>query len=261
MAASTPPATTSRPGRRIRAALRSLHPSTVIALILALVLGGAGAAAAANGGNFLLGKANTETATASLANSKGTPLRLSAPSGTAPLQVNRKTLVGNLNAEYLNGFTFDQLAPTGGDGFTPPGTDTPIDVPNGALVAVTGHMSPGVYYVSATAMVQVDTPAGVSAGCWITKGSDPGTVFSLGEGEGSFDLQTAETAVVSVGAGDTLEEWCDSSDPAADAYNAAITAIRVLFFAGTPPARTGVPRTTVLRGLAHPRAHGSQPGR
>jgi len=40
--------------------------------------------------------------------------------------VNRNVLVKNLNAQYLGGLTATGLAFTGGQGFTPPATDTPI---------------------------------------------------------------------------------------------------------------------------------------
>lgn len=69
--------------RRPAGLLRSLRPGSVIALVLAFVLGGAGVAGATNGASFILGHSNTETATATLANTKGTPLKLSARAGSA----------------------------------------------------------------------------------------------------------------------------------------------------------------------------------
>jgi hypothetical protein len=55
-------------------------------------------------------------------------------------------------------------------------------------------------------------------------------------------VQAAETVAVSVTAGETLQEWCQSGGfNGSDAANAGITAIRVLFFTGTPPARHGTP--------------------
>ena len=72
---------------------------------MSLLIGGAGFADAATGGTFILGKANKETSTASLADSKGTALALSAPAGRAPLAVNRNVVVKNLNAQYLGGLT------------------------------------------------------------------------------------------------------------------------------------------------------------
>jgi len=62
---------------------RPVSPAAV-AVTVSLLIGGAGFADAATSGNFLLGKANKETSTASLANSRGTPLALSAPAGKAP---------------------------------------------------------------------------------------------------------------------------------------------------------------------------------
>ena len=77
---------------------------------LALVTANGTAAGAATGGNFILGKANTETTQATLTNSKGIALKLAAPAGTAPLKVSNSTLVAGLNAQYLSGMT----APAGG---------------------------------------------------------------------------------------------------------------------------------------------------
>src|SRR5215475_8898847 len=85
-----------KPVRRALSAIRSLRPATMIAVVVALALGGTGIAGAATGRFFLLGQANTEKATATLTNSKGTPLSLSAPVNKAPLKVNRKALVTNL---------------------------------------------------------------------------------------------------------------------------------------------------------------------
>jgi hypothetical protein len=85
-------------GRR----LRSPRHGTVVAY-LAMFLALGGTASAATGGTFLLGQSNPESAKATLSSSAGTPLALKAPSGAAPLQVNRKILVRNLNADYLAG--------------------------------------------------------------------------------------------------------------------------------------------------------------
>jgi hypothetical protein len=239
--------------RRLRTALRSLHPANVVTLALALVLGAGGGAAAATGGNFVLGKANTETTTATLSNSQGTPLKLSAPAGTAPLAVNRTALVPNLNAQYLSGFTFDQLAVQGGDGYTRPGTATPIDF-NGEKVVSTGNLSPGTYYVNATAAL--DVAAGdVQGSCFIVKGSDPTSVINAGGEYREGSVEAAETAAIAVTGGDTIQEWCETNGfNGSTAGDAGITAIRVLFFSGTPGARTGVTRAAALRSLAHPAA-------
>lgn len=108
---------------------------------MAVVIAMSGTAYAATGGSFILGRANHETSTASLADSKGTPLALSAPAHRAPLAVNRNTMVKNLNAQYLGGLTATGLAETGGEGFTAPNTRAPISS-TATIVASTGPLTP-----------------------------------------------------------------------------------------------------------------------
>jgi hypothetical protein len=220
MSTSTPPAGSPR-RHRVLGAIRSLNPAALIAVTLALVLGGAGGAAAANGGNFLLGKANTETATASLANSKGTPLSLTAPAGKAPLAVNRNTMVTNLNAQYTGGFTGTQLEATGGENSnftTIPIGSTPT------VVANTGPLPNGAYVVIATAQMQI--AAGDGAGfCTIDRGSAPDTPLSNSGG----GAQAAATTTVVVSAGDSLVEECSTlADNGSETVDTGITAIRLL---------------------------------
>lgn len=211
----------------------SVSPAAV-AVTVSLLIGGAGFADAATGGMFILGKTNTETSTASLDNSNGTPLALSAAAGKAPLAVNRNVMVKNLNAQYLGGQTATGLAVTGGQGFTKPATDTPISAV-GAVVASTGKLPAGTYYVSATAALQV---AGLDnfGFCWIANGSTPD--MKINEGGSSPNATnagtstTAETAAVTVTAGGTVVESCatgfTNGTPQSVAIDAGIIAIRVL---------------------------------
>ena len=62
MATTTFLAAARRCGRSVLTTARSLSPAAAVAVTISLVLGGAGLADAANGGSFLLGKANKETA-------------------------------------------------------------------------------------------------------------------------------------------------------------------------------------------------------
>lgn len=100
-------------------ALRTHVPSFVAGLMGAVVgismLGGA--AYAANGGSFLLGKANVETATATLTNTAGTPLALAARAGYAPLKVNSAVKVANLNSDRLDGFDSTSFLRTTGTAY------------------------------------------------------------------------------------------------------------------------------------------------
>jgi hypothetical protein len=229
------------------------RPATILISVgagLALVAAGT-AAGAATGGNFILGKANTETTQATLTNSKGIPLKLAAPAGTAPLKVSNSTLVAGLNAQYLSGMTAPQVA-TGGDGFTLSGTDTPL-VPTAQVIASTGALPAGTYYVTATALLFIGG-GDQFAFCDTIKGSD-GTIIARGGGSvlsgGNF-VQAAATAAVSVTAGDTLQEacWVGGTSNSSTAYNAGITAIRVLSSSGTAPLRTGRPSAVLPGGLA-----------
>jgi hypothetical protein len=91
--------------------LRALSPLAAGGVVAAIVLGGYGAAAAATGNVFILGRSNTESSMATLSNSHGTPLSLRAPGGLAPLKVNSAVQVKNLNASLLGGMpagAFDQ---------------------------------------------------------------------------------------------------------------------------------------------------------
>lgn len=65
---------------------------------------------AANGGAWLLGRSNWETAATTVTNTYGTPLSLKAKSGYAPLAVNSSTRVTNLNADKLDGYSSGSFA-------------------------------------------------------------------------------------------------------------------------------------------------------
>jgi hypothetical protein len=232
MSPTAPPS--EKPRRRVVKALRSLHPAAASALTLALLIGGAGLADAATGGNFILGKANKESTTASLASSRKTPLALVAPSGVAPLSVNRSVMVKNLNASYVGGLNAAQLA-TGGDGIR---TTSIAIAPTQVEVAGTGPLLPGTYYVTATAWV--DLIAGDNYGlCYVARGSAPFQQLATGGGNSSAGghLQAAETLAVTVKARDRLQEWCYAGGSNGSAViNAGITAIRILSSSGGTPA-------------------------
>lgn len=95
------------------------------------------------------------------------------------------------------------------------------------MVASTGKLPAGIYYVSATAYLSV-APGDVTAACWIAKASAPNDQFSLGVGLAG-DYTVAETAAMNVSAGGTLQETCDTGGSGSVAVDAGIIAIRVLF--------------------------------
>jgi hypothetical protein len=239
MSPSTRPGPARRAVRTITTVVRSLSPAALVAVTLALVLGGAGLASAANGGSFILGKSNSETATAKLSNSTGTPLSLSAPLGKAPLAVNRNTMVNHHNAQFTGGMTAGQLQTTGGVGFLPPNSDLPING-NPTVVASTGPLPAGVYYVNASAQVQV--AAGDAFGTCAIVGPGPDQTISVG-GEGrEGNVQASETAPVGVSAGDILREECfTGGSHGSDVFDAGITAIRIQSSHQGPAAQSGHP--------------------
>ncbi len=77
---------------------------TLVVAYLALFVAMTGTATAATGGTFILGRTNTSGSMTVLTNtSSGTPLRLNARPGYAPLQVNSQSKVTNLNADKIDG--------------------------------------------------------------------------------------------------------------------------------------------------------------
>ena len=261
MVSHAPKATIHQRARRLRAALRSLRPSSVVAVTLALLFGGTTIADAANGGNFLLGKANTETATATLTNTKGTPLKLAATSGHAPLAVTQKTLVKNLNAQFTGGLSAAQLQTTGGHDFRLPNSDIPIDG-NPKVIVSTNPLPAGIYFITATALLNV-AAGDIGGFCIIRKGSDSATAFSEGGATQTGIVQAAETVATNVSAGDNFEEDCfDTGGIPSTVVGAGITAIRIL---GNLSSDRGAPRGTPISALpagpARPPAPPRQDGR
>ena len=131
------------------------------------------------------------------------------------------------------------VQPTGGDGFTPYNTSIPL--PSGILtkVASTGALPAGTYYVTATALMFL--PGGGEGLCYVTTGSNPTGFLATGGSDNTSMQQAAETVAVSVTAGDTLQEWCETGDQSGTPTSlyAGITAIRILSSSGTSPATAG----------------------
>jgi hypothetical protein len=84
------------------------------AVIAAVVVGGGGVAWAATGKPLLIGQSNKGTKTTKIVNTKGTPLGLTARAGRAPLTVNSKGKVANLNADLVDGVSSESFARTKG---------------------------------------------------------------------------------------------------------------------------------------------------
>lgn len=213
----------TRAARRGARAARSAGPATV-AVSVALLIGAAGFADAATGGTFILGRSNSENATAVLRDSTGVPLSLSAPAGKAPLSVSSVTQVNRLNAQYVGGYSASRLQTTGGIGITAAQADISLPAEVYVNVASTGKLPAGTYYVSATALV--DGNSG-SVFCKIISNSTSAVPLNWGGGYGVELLQAAETTVTTVPGNTVFTESCYGEGSKQYAYNAAITAIRI----------------------------------
>jgi len=109
---------------------------------------------AANGGSWLLGRSNSESATTTVTHSGGTPLSLNAKSGYAPLKVNSSKVVTNLNADKVDGYSASSFAMRSGRTGTI-AHDGSIDglgakCPTGTVFVSGGGFAPGaadyIYY-------------------------------------------------------------------------------------------------------------------
>jgi hypothetical protein len=206
---------------------RAVSPASVIVVTMALIFGGAGLAGAATGGTFLLGRSNSETSTAGVSNSRGTPLSLGAPKNKAPLAVNRSVMVRNLNAQYVGGLSASQLKPTGSFGMDGEAISLPSDAYT--EVATTGALAAGTYYVTATAEINVE--AGNSGAiCLLTVNGDADAPYADGGQTGNSFVLAAETVGITIRATGKFEELCtvQGSGNASELRTASITAIRVL---------------------------------
>lgn len=205
--------------RRGGRALRSLGPGAVTVAAVALVIGGAGVADAATGGNFLLGNTNTETSTSVLTDTTGIPLSLNAVAGKQPFSVNSTVQVNRLNAQYVGGESAAQLQSTGGIGITSSEAEISLPIGVDTTIASTGPLPAGTYYVSATATLY---SGGFNAWCNVTSGPQ-----SLGGGSSGGYIQAAETGLVTVPVNGTVSEACEGTGPGQTARNGGIMAIRI----------------------------------
>lgn len=228
-----------RLARGIGSAIRSLHPAASVAVAAVVFLGGAAIggpaiAGAAAGRAFIVGRSNSETVTARLSDSRGTPLSVSASRNKAPLAVNRRVMVKNLNTQFVGGLSASSVKFTGGDGIAAPNADVALNHSTNVPVAGTGPLPGGIYYVTATALI--DLTVGDFAGqCSIFRnGAFAGVA---GGGDGSNFVQAAETLTIQLKRADTLQEDCSVSGTGdgSEAIDGSILAIRILASSGAKP--------------------------
>jgi hypothetical protein len=198
--------------------------------VLSVAVGSLGVATAANGGSLTLGHHNSATRTTTLADSRGTPLSLRAKHGRPPLRVNSSTKVKHLNADELDGSSASDLA-TAGSGASShfPDGSRGIVKTTPTLVARTGALNKGTYFVSASASGFVSDATilqcFVTASAPTTKDEDNSAMA-----EGNF-VGVPETVVMSVTRGQRISQFCfvtsSTPTPQAQLSQAGIIATRI----------------------------------
>jgi hypothetical protein len=91
---------------------RGLVTGAVVAAA-GITVGMGGVGYAATGGSFILGHSNSADTVSTLTGTAGTPLKLNAPVGRAPLAVSSGTKVTNLNADRIDGLDSTSLQRAG----------------------------------------------------------------------------------------------------------------------------------------------------
>jgi hypothetical protein len=217
--------------------------------LLSLTIAGAGIAAAANGGSLILGHSNTATATTTLRDSHGTPLSLVGKGSAPPLKVSSSKQVNHLNASLLGGKSAAQLATHGSGAQTPFNYSESLtsDYSASTKIAATSELSPGTYFVSASALVYESSTAGDF--CFVGKTANATGGLQISATQSTGDSELGETLVVTLSSPATLGEYCYTTGTGAAADDGGIYAISVGHY--TP----GSAPSIIRRGGAAPAGH------
>jgi hypothetical protein len=203
--------------------------------VLVVVAGGVGAAVASSGGVFILGVHNSSFSPTSLSNRKGVALALTAKAGHPALTVNTTSKVKHLNSSLLDGLSASSLQTSG----SAAATNYPLF--NGSTIAVkptmvasTGKLKKGIYYVTATALLAIPDVTNEAGLCAVSTKNLALATDPLGQSESEEFGQAAtltETLPVSVSSGQRITEFCwvDGGSATDSGFGefAGITAIRV----------------------------------
>jgi hypothetical protein len=173
-------------------------------VIVTLVLG-SGSAYAATGGTFKLGGKNTAKKVTSLANTKGSALKLSSKSGTAPLVVSSSVRVAHLNSDLLDGLSSEQFLRTTGKAADAESVD---GVDSSALALAAGATS----YVVANGVFTDVTGDGLADALIATATCPAGTKLT---GGGVDNVASGSTLINSPNTGGRWQ-GASLSDPSVD---------------------------------------------
>lgn len=213
-------------------------PGTLVAVgaLAAAILatGTLGVATAANGGALILGTNNTATATTTLTDKGEPPLSLVTGSSKAPLKVNSKHRVPNLNADLLDGKSATGLV-TRGSGASTRFADGNRGLLGSSATAVasTARLAAGTYYVQAS--ISFYLPDAVDSVTCFTSAQGPtpeydGDFTRAEHATGENFPNISETTVIKVAQGARIKEWCVPNDGApagTEVIHAGLIALRV----------------------------------
>jgi hypothetical protein len=198
--------------------------------VIALTVGGLGAATAANGGSLLLGRANSATATTTLTASNGTPLALVGKATRPPLTVDSTVEVRHLNAAMVDGQTAAQLQTQGSGassnaGTSAPGVSLSSNQAAATRVASTRPLTRGRYFISATATTVNSTSDG--AFCYLGSTADDDSALQSGGSSTKGYATPGVTVVVAVTKPERLGYYCYTRSTGSVSA-AGITALKVV---------------------------------
>ena len=203
-------------------------------------------------GSLILGHSNTATATTTLRDSHGTPLSLVGKASAPPLKVSSAKQVNHLNASLLGGESAAQLATHGSGAQLPSALTYDGETLSTAYyastkIAATSELSPGTYFVSASAEVWESSTAGDN--CFVGKTVNYAGSLQASETQSTGVSELGETLVVTLSSRATLGEYCFTDGTEGSAYDGGIYAISVGHYThGSAP-------SIIRRGGAAPAGH------
>jgi hypothetical protein len=147
-----------------------------------------------------------------------------------PLKVSSAKQVNHLNASLLGGESAAQLATHGSGAQLPgshtyPGESLTTDPTASTRIAATSELSPGTYFVSASAEVWESSTAGDN--CFVGKTVNYAGSLQASETQSTGVSELGETLVVTLSSRATLGEYCFTDGTEGSAYDGGIYAISV----------------------------------
>jgi hypothetical protein len=133
----------------------------------------------------------------------------------------------------------------------PPGSNVPLPATPGTIILQTNPVpTSGVYYITASALLEVASADPEGAFCYDTLASTGSASQYGGSGDAADRLQQASISdALFINAGDSVQLWCESAlGGGSYAFNAGITATLINSAVDAPRARHSHARPTSPKG-------------